>query len=636
MLEKNYTNAEDKGRFGFSESGTFRSAYKTENALVIAFTIIFIAGIIGGLAGGSIFLRTMMEASPDSTDPTFYSITGAAIIIVAVVLSYVIMKVGIAYTRRGFECTYSANEDVFTAKIGGDVHTIKYCDVSAVNFTPRSFRKKVTGYDVDITVGNRVEHFELTFVGQYQSEQSTPFYIIKERIGLIENRRSNEAQQLAEMKNNALSPLGPEDIEKARENRTTTLERTDALYAKSSEMSAAARAKPTVLPLSEPEAYETEMPSVGKKPSENAAERIKLSPTVESYSAEQARIDAAERAEKITSAEQAERARKLDEMEIVGQGSFFIGRTGAPRVLCIIAETILSLIELGALLFLLRSFFYIFVSPALFIVLGITIAYITLSTPIFVFLRRGTEYSYSANAREFSFSRSDGKGAVAHFFYKDVLSVDYVPHKFLWYDNGYYVTIETKSGFFTYKYTFPRFKHTIMPKDLPFEKIRERIDPRIKLPAQESVRLPIKEKERSVYLAISSLCILEFAAVLVHRTLLVQEIIEMYFPNFYAVVLSLLAFGGLLFSLWKIRRGAEYRFRADSSGFVLRRTDGTGKTIRASFDEIEQISVKKRVFSAIFTLKCKTRTLRLKYIYPIKSSKPRLEDTPFGIFLKKQ
>ena len=634
MLEKNYTNAEDKGRFGFSESGTFRAAYKSENALVIIFTVIFIAGTLGGLAGGSIFLRTMMDASPKSTDPTFYAMTGSAIFIGAAILSYVIMKVGIAYTRRGFECTFSANEDVFTANIGGDVHTIKYSDVSAVNFTPRTFSKKVTGYNVDIAVGNRVEHFELTFVGQYQSEQSTPFYIIKERIDIIQNRRSDEAQQLVELKNNALSPLRPEDIEKARENRTTTLERTEALYANSAEMSVAAPVKPTVLPLSEPETYETEMPSVGKKASETAAERIKLSPTVEGLVAEQARIEAAERAEKITSVEQANRARELDEKEIVGQGSFYIGRTGFPRTFCIIAEAILTLIELGALYFFLNAITYAFTSPVLFYIIGITVLYIAFSTPICVFLRSGTEYRYSANAREFSFSRRDGKGAVAHFFYKDVLSVDYVPHKFLWYDNGYYVTIETKSGFFTYKYNFPRFKHRISQNDLPFEKIRERIDPRIKLPAQESVRLNLSKDELGVQLVKIIVCVLACAAVITLRILSNQRIIRMYFDVSYAVIISLVAVIFIIFALRKIICGAEYRFRADSSEFVLHRADGAGKTIRASFDEIEQVSVKKRLLSAIFIIKCKTRTLRLRYIYPKITQKPRLEDTPFGVFLR--
>ena len=87
MLEQNYTNIEDKGRFGFSESGKFRAPFKSEKALILIFTIIFIAGTLGGLAGGSIFLRSMIVSSPPGTDPTFYAMTGAVIFLGAAALS---------------------------------------------------------------------------------------------------------------------------------------------------------------------------------------------------------------------------------------------------------------------------------------------------------------------------------------------------------------------------------------------------------------------------------------------------------------------------------------------------------------------------------------------------------------------
>ena len=35
MLEQNYTNVEDKGRLGFSESGKFRAPYKYEKAFIL-------------------------------------------------------------------------------------------------------------------------------------------------------------------------------------------------------------------------------------------------------------------------------------------------------------------------------------------------------------------------------------------------------------------------------------------------------------------------------------------------------------------------------------------------------------------------------------------------------------------------
>lgn len=270
MLEQNYTNAEDKGRFGFSESGKFRAPFKSEKALILIFTIIFIAGTLGGLAGGSIFLRSMIVASPPGTDPTFYAMAAAVIFLGAAAVSFVIFKVGTAYTKRGFECTFSATEDIFTANIGGDMHTIKYSNVTAVNFTPRSIFGKIHGYDVDIYFGNRVEQYAVTFEGQFQSEKTTPFFIIKERMQIIENRRSDEEAKLAEIKNKSYKSLGREEIEKAREKKKTTEERVEALFAQSSEMSAVAPRKSSgnTAPAPNPvQTYDTdtEMPEVSSK-----------------------------------------------------------------------------------------------------------------------------------------------------------------------------------------------------------------------------------------------------------------------------------------------------------------------------------------------------------------------------------
>ena len=270
MLEQNYTNVEDKGRFGFSESGKFRAPYKSEKAFILIFTIILIAGTLGGLAGGTIFLRSMIASSPPDTNPLFYAMTGAVIFLGAAAASFVIFKLGTSYTKRGFECTYSAAEELFTANIGGDMHTIKYSDVTAVNFTPRSIFGKIHGYDVDIFFGNRVEQYAVTFEGQYQSEKTTPFYIIKERMQLIEDRRSDEEAKLAEMKNNSYKALGRDEIEKAREKKKTTEERVEALFSQSSEMSAVAPKKPSgnTAPAEIPvQTYDTdtEMPEVSAK-----------------------------------------------------------------------------------------------------------------------------------------------------------------------------------------------------------------------------------------------------------------------------------------------------------------------------------------------------------------------------------
>lgn len=59
--------------------------------------------------------------------------------------------------------------------------------------------------------------------------------------------------------------------------------------------------------------------------------------------------------------------------------------------------------------------------------------------------------------------------------YKDVLGVSYTPTTLLLGDRGYNVDIITTYGVIHYDYIFPRFKHSIAAKDLPFEVIKRNI-----------------------------------------------------------------------------------------------------------------------------------------------------------------
>ena len=148
------------------------------------------------------------------------------------------------------------------------------------------------------------------------------------------------------------------------------------------------------------------------------------------------------------------------------------------------------------------------------------------------------------------------------------------------------------------------------------------------------MRVSLPPKQIAAFLAPAVILAAISVTAIVRHVLFTRYKTGMNVPLSDAVVITLLALVGITFFLWKIRRGADHRFRADGRGFILRRTDGTGNTIRASFDEIEQIRVKKGVFTALFRIKCKTRVIRLRYVYPKVFGKPRLEDTPFGVFLK--
>ena len=89
---------------------------------------------------------------------------------------------------------------------------------------------------------------------------------------------------------------------------------------------------------------------------------------------------------------------------------------------------------------------------------------------------RGTLHSYKADGRGF-YVRAKGKGK-DQILYRDVLSVNYTPTKFLWFDRGYKVDIIMTYGVVHYDYIFPYFGHKIFPVDLPFDVIARNIPKR--------------------------------------------------------------------------------------------------------------------------------------------------------------
>ena len=352
-------------------------------------------------------------------------------------------------------------------------------------------------------------------------------------------------------------------------------------------------------------------------------EQPRLSPTVEGYSAENARITESEREKQLTELEIINRERAINEREIIGQGSFWIGRTGAPVAVCKILAVAATLVAIAYILSIIPIIYMVPFTYALVELAIYAVIYILLMAVLLDIIRGGNEYKYQANQREFSFSRKNGKGGVAHFFYKDVLSVDYCPHNFLWFDNGYYVTIETKSGFFTYKYVFPRFRHLIPVERLPFEVIREQIAEKEKLPEQQSVQLALSVKKTAVMLILAAACAFTF----VLPTMIC-------FLPYYIVVMYALAVFGIFLCIRQILKGEVYRWRADDEEFIIRRADGVGKPARIKFSEAQEVVYKRRLFGAVVLIKTPSKTLKFRYLYPKPFQMKLLCETPFAVFAR--
>ncbi|MCH5208627.1 MAG: hypothetical protein J1F04_07055 [Oscillospiraceae bacterium] len=91
---------------------------------------------------------------------------------------------------------------------------------------------------------------------------------------------------------------------------------------------------------------------------------------------------------------------------------------------------------------------------------------------LFRYIIRGYACDYTANRVEFCITR---KGrTVMNILYKDAVSVEYRPMKFLWAEQGFHVTIKMKSYSLFFDYVVPRAMrfHT---DNFPFEIINREI-----------------------------------------------------------------------------------------------------------------------------------------------------------------
>ncbi len=436
MQGKNYTNPEDRGRFGFSTSGKFNTPYKMEagviavtiGAAVVAFVLAFITAV------------NIMRSNPSGDQSGILLdalIIGGAFLILSLLIFLTAFFI-IKFISEGFVCKYIADEDKFTADIGGTHHKIYYKDVQNVYFLPRTLMGKVRGYDVTVKVNGVSEEFAIVSSG-YISEKSTPFYIIKERAEI--SRSEDELSRSHDM-------LSVGDVQNGASVNNETF--SPGMKAQMPVVSAGnAKKEISSMPevgISHGNGSAVEMPSVGI--SSNTGSRVIGQPP--GY----ADVD---------------RERGVD--EIVVQGTFHVAMKSGKTILI---EVIGFIVYMLIIILLYNFFGRYFGGFGKAVALGIVIfvAPFYFGT-IFNFVRNGNECRYSANGREFVIC-SKGKPD-EHILYSDVQSVDYKPTKLLWFISGYKVDILTKYGVLKYNYVLPRLTKMHNTQNLPFEEIRKRI-----------------------------------------------------------------------------------------------------------------------------------------------------------------
>lgn len=461
LIDKNYTNPADRGRFGFSESGEYNAGFKGAHvfsALLIAAAIVLAAILCFFIVS---FIKANINQIAGST--MLLSLAGGVAALFVILVAVAVVGVGMKIIHGGYKCKYAANEEKFTITTGDDVHTIYYKDVQKVHFLPIMRRGGVCGYNVTIQINGACEEYSIVS-DKFLSEKNTPFYIIKERMELI--RRAEDLERARQAGKNfvgdSAKPIQSDDIAKAQQGKRDVFDRMTELLGKDAEMPGVGL--PRTVPSEEAEriqkvmekvspsidGYSSDMPSVGKN-------GIIIQPD-ETYIGEDGR------------------AVSLDDIQ--GVGMF---RAPYPKkvtvILCVAAAlllawvlyfifiTVVSLPTLVYGLFFDAEYDIMLVSAIIAFVVGMVILKVA---------RGGDEYRYKANGREFIVSKKNRPDE--HILYRDVKGVSYKPKKFLWFNNGYEAEIVTVYGVVKFGYCYPRFNRPTKKEDLPFEIIKKHIN----------------------------------------------------------------------------------------------------------------------------------------------------------------
>ena len=426
-------------------SGEYRAPYKAEAALV---TLLIAVAVGAGVAIFFVLMNYVDKVKRDEGSGAFFVLIAIAIaVIIFLAIMIAVFGVGLRSIKKGFLCKYTANDETFTATVGGDLHVIQYKEVTNINFHPRSSLGKIRGYDVTIRVNGRDEEFSICSDG-YLSPNSTPFFIIQERLDIIRRQHSPVQENTARADNRAITRA---EVDRAKTGSISAMDRMAQLLGETSNMpELSADASPTERAVAEMEKMmnsysSSDMPSVGAGASTSRGANFYTDST-----GRQQPIDAVQE-----------------------QGSFYV----KPSTGVLAALTVTLMVLIGGAVY---GLLYVFQQyNILGGILGdqlLWIAAIAVQPFVFYFsITRihGPLHSYRADGRGF-YVTVKGKGQ-DQILYKDVLSVDYKRTKLLWGKRGYDVDILTTYGVIHYDYIFPRFNQSIVLKNLPFDVIKRNI-----------------------------------------------------------------------------------------------------------------------------------------------------------------
>ena len=425
-------------------SGEYRAPYKAESVFVI-----ILLGIAVGAGVALFFVMNNFAAKSKREEgyaSSFVIMGGVIALVFFLLILFLVFAVGIKNVKRGFVCKYTANDETFTTTIGGDLHVIQYREVTNIHFQPRSSLGKIRGYDITIRINGRDEVYSICSDG-YLSPNSTPFFIIQERLDIIRRQHSPVQENTAAANTKAITRA---QVDRAKTGSVSAMDRMAQLLGETSNMpELSAAPSPTARAVAEMEKMMSNYPSAGM-PSIGEGSRANGSNYYIDDVGRQQPMDA-----------------------VQAQGIFYV----RPDPLVSAAITVGLMALIGSIIYILllfireHNFFGLFLGEY-----APLIAALAVQPFVFYFTvtrTRGALHNYKADGRGF-YVTVKGKGQ-EQILYKDVLSVDYKSTRLLWGYRGYKVDILTTYGVIHYDYIFPRFNQRIILKNLPFDIIKRNI-----------------------------------------------------------------------------------------------------------------------------------------------------------------
>lgn len=458
MLQKNYTNPLDKGRYGFSSSGKFNAPYKLETFLISVAAAAGIVGITLVIVFAVKFVRSNPTGVADGT--MFEAMVGGLSLLVALLIAAA-TGVFIKVIAQGYTCSYIADEEKFMLDYGGSHKTIYYSEVQNIHFMPRSFFKRVHGYTITVKISGADEEYAVTSDG-YLSESATPFYILKERVEMI--RHEEEVRRTAVQ---AVLP-GTEPLKPVKREEVSLQDKVASLLGKDSEMPGiSARTRPDIVAVNKAKSDPVipDMPDIAGK----------VSPTVNGYADDMPAVGSDGKVIGAAPVYIGVDGRETNVRDIIAAGTFReVMKPGKAVAVAVTAVIVYAFLCACAQYFGARMSADVGLGGiymVVFMIIMILVAPFYAGT-IINFMKSGDMYTYKANRREFVVTSKLKKED--KIVYSDVQDVVYKKMEFLWFIKGYRVEILTRYGVIKYNYVC---EGTRLPDTsaLPFEVIRERI-----------------------------------------------------------------------------------------------------------------------------------------------------------------